>query len=184
MRHLLNVRRKRGADVSMRQQLIALMGQEVVRFQDESSAFDDVAARVLSLDRGDLPCMTTLLFGGPVSVEKLSAALTTTRSVVAVTVGRLETAGYARRRSDPGGSLVELSEHARQWIERIWEPLRDAGVKLLSTYSTRDLALMRAFMVRAREVQERQLRTLRTWLEHPAPHGRGAHLRGGLAPAA
>ena len=184
MKHPLNGRRTRGADAPVRQQLIALMGQEVVRFQDESAAFDDVAARILSLDRSDLPCMTVLLFGGPASLERLSAALNTRRSVVTATVGRLEMAGYARRRSDPEGSLVELTEHARQWIERIWAPLREEGVRLLSSYTTRDLALMRTFMVRARGVQERQVRTLRTWLERPVPRGRGAHLRGGLAPAA
>ena len=82
MKHPLSVRRKRGADASTRQQLIALMGQEVVRFQDESSAFDDIAAGILSLDRSDLPCMTMLLFGGPASVERLTAALNTRRSVV------------------------------------------------------------------------------------------------------
>jgi hypothetical protein len=48
-----------------REQLVGLMGIEVVRFQDESAAFDDVAARILALERGDLPCMTRLLFGGP-----------------------------------------------------------------------------------------------------------------------
>lgn len=43
---------------------------------------------------------------------------------------------------------------------------------------------MSTFMARAREVQERQVRRLRKWLERPASPARKAHLRGGLSPAA
>jgi AraC family transcriptional regulator len=39
-------------------------------------------------------------------------------------------------------------------------------------------------MVRAREIQERQARRLRKWLELPSSPARRTHLRGGLSPAA
>ena len=167
-----------------RDQLVGLMGIEVVRFQDESAAFDEVAARILALERGDLPCMTRLLFGGPASLDQLSAILDVPRAAVAGTVERLTLAGYARRRPDAGEVQVELTEHARDWIERIWAPLREEGGRLLGSYSTRDLAMMSAFMVRARAVQERQLRKLRKWLALPSSRARSPHLRGGLSPAA
>jgi AraC family transcriptional regulator len=163
---------------------MASMGTEVVRFQEESSAFDDVAARILALDRGDLPCMTLLLFAGPATVDQLASALHARKGVVTSTVDRLQRAGYARRR--PGGdvSRIELTEHARQWIEHIWAPLREDGGRLLGSYSTRDLSMMCAFMARARAVQERQVRRLRKWLELPSSPARKTHLRGGLSPAA
>jgi AraC family transcriptional regulator len=167
-----------------RDQLVARIGAEVVRFQDESSAFDDVAARVLSLERSDLPCMTLLLFGGPASVDQLSAALQARRSVVTATIERLELAGYARRRPDADGAAIELTEHARRWIERIWAPLREEGGRLLKSYSVRDLAMMSAFLSRARGIQEHQVRRLRKWLELPSLPARKAHRRGGLSPAA
>ena len=167
-----------------RDQLVGLMGIEVVRFQDESAAFDEVAARILALERGDLPCMTRLLFGGPASLDQLSAILDVPRAAVAGTVERLTLAGYARRRPDAGEVQVELTEHARDWIERIWAPLREEGGRLLGSYSTRDLAMMSAFMVRARAVQERQLRKLRKWLALPSSRAKSPHLRGGLSPAA
>jgi AraC family transcriptional regulator len=160
------------------------MGAEVVRFQEESAAFDEVAARVLALDRGDLPCLTMLLFGGPASVEELTTALQLRRSATVAIVARLQLAGYARRRPETASSRVELTEHARQWIERIWAPLRDEGGRLLATCATRELASMHRFMVRAREVQERQLNVLSTWLALPASAARTPHLRGGLSPAA
>jgi len=167
-----------------RDQLVGLMGIEVVRFQDESAAFDEVAARILALERGDLPCMTRLLFGGPASLDQLSAILDVPRAAVAGTVERLTLAGYARRRPDAGEVQVELTEHARDWIERIWAPLREEGGRLLGSYSTRDLTMMSAFMVRARAVQERQLRKLRKWLALPSSRAKSPHLRGGLSPAA
>src|SRR5580765_894216 len=167
-----------------RDQLVGLMGIEVVRFQDESAAFDEVAARILALERGDLPCMTRLLFGGPASLDQLSAILDVPRAAVAGTVERLTLAGYARRRPDAGEVQVELTEHARDWIERIWAPLREEGGRLLASYSTRDLAVMSAFMARARGIQERQLRKLRKWLAVPSTRARTPHLRGGLSPAA
>jgi AraC family transcriptional regulator len=175
---------RRVAAVASRDALVASMGTEVVRFQEESTAFDDVAARILALDRGDLPCMTILLFGGPASVDQLAAALHLRRGVVAATIDRLELAGYARRRAEGEWTGIELTEHAREWIERIWAPLREDGGRLLGTYSTRDLALMCTFMARAREVQEAQVRRLRKWLELPSSPARKSHRRGGLSPAA
>lgn len=169
---------------SSRDQLMESMGIEVVRFQEESTAFDDVAARILALDRGDLPCMTVLLFGGPASVDQLTFALHARRGAVAATIDRLQTAGYARRRPESGSSRIELTEHARRWIEHIWAPLREDGGRLLGKYSTRDLVLMCTFMERAREVQERQVRRLRKWLALPSSPARKPHLRGGLSPAA
>lgn len=132
-----------------RQELVQSIGMQVVGFQEESAAFDDVAARVLALDRSDLACMTMLLFGGAASVDELTAALHVQRGVVTATVERLQLAGYARRRPEIGGARIELTEHARRWIERIWEPVREEGDRLLRSYSTRDLTVMSTFMVRA-----------------------------------
>jgi hypothetical protein len=93
-------------------QLVALIGTEVVRFQDESTAFDDVAARILALERGDLPCMTMLLFGGPASVDQLRTALHAERGAITATVDRLQLAGYARRRPEGDQSWIELTDRS------------------------------------------------------------------------
>jgi AraC family transcriptional regulator len=167
-----------------RHELIESIGMQVVCFQEGSAAFDDVAAQILALQRSDLPCMTMLLVGGAASVDQLTTALGVRRGAITATVDRLQLAGYARRRPGPGVARIELTEHARQWIERIWRPVRDDGGRLLGTYSTQDLAVMSSFMVRARALQERQVRRLRKWLERPSSSTRSVHLRGGLSPAA
>jgi len=118
-----------------RRRLVQTIGRDVSRFQDASYGFDEVAAEILALPRSDLPCMTMLLFGGPGSADELSTALHTPRAVVGGTLERLQLAGYAR--FQPGGSpRLELTEHARRWIERIWAPLQREGNRLLDRYPT------------------------------------------------
>src|SRR6185295_9981002 len=155
----------------------------VVLFQEASTAFDDLAAEILALNRRDLPCLTLLLFGGPARVETLAHALKIRPNEVGAIVERLELAGYARRQpADHQG--VELTGHAREWVERIWGPLRDEGYRLMSGLATHQLALVGTFMRHARDIQERRATRLRQWLAVPTSPARRPHLRGGLTPAA
>lgn len=127
--------------------------------------------------------MTMLLFRGPASTDELAAALHQRRGLVVTTLERLQLAGYARYQ--PGSrARIELTEHARKWIERIWAPLRREGDRLLGGYSTRQLALFAAFLRQACEIQEQRARRLRSWLGVAAAPARRSHLRGGLSPAA
>ena len=165
-----------------RRRVVEAIGREVSRFQEASFAFDDVAAEILALPRGDLPCMTMLLFGGPASADELAAALHLRRTTVSGTLERLQLAGYARLQ--PGGPRLELTEHARQWIERIWAPLQREGDRLLNRYPTHQLALIGTFIRQACEIQTTRTSKLRAWLALPSSPARRPHLRGGLSPAA
>ena len=166
-----------------RRRLIESIGHAISRFQDSSNAFDNVAAEILAVDRRDLSCMTMLLFEGPASADELATALHARRAAVMTTMERLQLAGYARFQPG-GGPRLELSEHARKWIERIWAPLREDGGRLLDAYPTRQLALMAELLRRVCETQEVRTRQLRTWLAIPSSPARRPHLRGGLSPAA
>lgn len=166
-----------------RSSLTQSIGRAVSRFQDSSNAFDDVAAEILALDRRDLSCMTMLLFAGAASAEDLASALHMQRGIVTTTLERLQLAGYAR--FEPGnGTRIELTEHARRWIERIWAPVREDGNRLLEVYPVQQLAIFDRFLQQVCEVLEAQTRQLRTWLEAPSSPARRSHLRGGLSPAA
>jgi AraC family transcriptional regulator len=163
--------------------LMQSIGRAVSRFQDSSNAFDDVAAEILALDRRDLACMTMLLFGGAASAGELAEALHLQRGIVTTTLERLQLAGYAR--FQPGqGARIELTEHARAWIERIWAPLRADGNRLLEVYPVQQLIVLTAFLQQACDVLESQTRQLRTWVETPSSSAKRSHLRGGLSPAA
>jgi AraC family transcriptional regulator len=166
----------------VRSSLTQSIGRAVSRFQDSSNEFDDVAAEILALDRRDLSCMTMLLFRGAASSDELAAALHMQRGVVATTLERLQLAGYAR--FEPGkGTRIELTEHARKWIERIWAPVREDGNLLLEGYPVQQLVVFARFLQQVCEVLEARTRQLRTWLAAPS-QARRSHLRGGLSPAA
>jgi AraC family transcriptional regulator len=166
-----------------RSALTQSIGRAVSRFQDSSNAFDDMAAEILALDRRDLACMTMLLFGGTASAEELVAALHMQHGIVTTTLERLQLAGYAR--FAPGdGTRIELTEHARKWIERIWAPLREEGNHLLDAYPVQQLAIFERFLQQVCEVLDSRTRQLRIWLEAPSPQAKRLHLRGGLSPAA
>jgi AraC family transcriptional regulator len=166
-----------------RADLTRAIGRTISRFQDSSNAFDDVAAEILALDRRDLACMTMLLFAGPATADQLATGLRLRRGIVTTTLERLQLAGYAR--FQPGdGRRIELTEHARNWITRIWAPLREEGNRVLDTYAIAQLVVIVQFLQQACAVLDGQTRRLRTWLEVPASAARRAHLRGGLSPAA
>lgn len=159
------------------------IGHGVSRFQDASYAFDDLAAEILALSRADLAVMTLLLFNGPASAEELWSALHTRPAHVHATLDRLQLAGYAR--FQPGArARVELTVHARRWIERIWAPLRQKGTQLLDRYPTPQLAVIADFLQHACDVQDAHATKLRAWLAQPSTPPRRSHLRGGLSPAA
>ncbi len=167
-----------------RSALLASLGTEIMQSQDLAAAFDDAAAAVLALDRDDLPCLTLLLHAGAIPLGGLRGALGVSRSALAAMLDRIELAGYARR--SPGGDagLIQLTDHARRWIETLWGPLREAGEGLMARYSTPDLALIAGFLHAANELQAGQLATLRGQLELPTHRAGRARRRGGLSPAA
>jgi AraC family transcriptional regulator len=154
-----------------------------VRFQESSKTVDQIAAAILRLDPRDLPCMTLLLFGGPATVERLAGTLRFPLTDLRDVVARLEMAGYARRSAGSDGPMIDLTPHARAWIDRIWEPLRHRGLEMLAAFSASELSLIVRVLRSAREVQERHLAELRQWLNEPAVT-RKSHQRGGLSPAA
>ncbi len=159
----------RRATVS-RAQLTEAIGRAVTRFQDGSNAFDEVAAEILALERGDLAVMTQLLYRGSASADELAAALHVKRGPVLVTLERLQLAGYARAQAG-SRTRIELSDHARAWIERIWTPLWRKGAQVLDTYPVAELEPVARFILQACAIQDARTRQLRTWLGVVANHG-------------
>jgi AraC family transcriptional regulator len=164
--------------------LIAAIGTEIVRFQDASNRVDDAAAAVLALERADLQCVSMLLFMGAAPAERLVGALRLTPRAFRSMIERIELAGYARRVMTREGDRVELTDHARRWVETLWGPLAAEGTRLLELESTRDLAVLARFMETIRPVQEAHAARIRALLEVPSASAPSNRVRGGLSPAA
>jgi hypothetical protein len=113
-------RRKSNNSHAARRRVAEAVGWAISRLQDASYNFDDVAADILAVPRGDLPCLSMLWSAGPASADDLSAALQVPRGRIVTTLERAQLARYARFSAD--GVRIELTEHARNWVERIWGP--------------------------------------------------------------
>lgn len=168
-----------------REELLRRIGDEIVRAQEATAAFDEAAAAVLALDRTCLALLSRLLFGGALPLDGIASTLSMTARDAAAAIDRLELAGYARRL--PGGpssrGRLELTEHARTWIDTLWGPLGDEGGRMLAAFADDELALLDRFLTATRMVQERHTARVRALLETPGA-SRTARLRGGLSPAA
>ena len=167
----------------MRARLIAALGADIVAFQDGANEFDDAAAAVLALERGDLQCISLLLFGGAMAPAHLQGALRLGPAAFRSLLARVELAGYARRVVAGEGERIELTEHARGWVDALWGPLEREGRRALEAQSTRDLAVLARFMESVRGVQQAHTARVRALLDVPAT-GRKNRMRGGLSPAA
>jgi AraC family transcriptional regulator len=166
-----------------REALIGTIGGEVVRFQDASNELDDAAAAVLALTRTDLPCISMLLFAGSAPVGQLGEGLRLGPRAMREVLERIELAGYARRVVTGTQTRVELTEHARHWIETLWGPIQVEAVRLLEAQTTRDLAVIARFMQTIAPMQAAHAARMRALLDVPKTGARSNRLRGGLAPA-
>lgn len=165
-----------------RAELLRRLGSEIVRFQDGTNEVDDAASHVLALERRDLQCLSLLLFVGAAPLELLSERLRAGPSATRSMIERLELAGYVRRTTKRSG-LVEMTDHARRWIETIWGPLGREGERLLGGESTRDLRVLLRFLEKISPVQEVHAARIRALLDVPARDAKN-RLKGGLSPAA
>jgi len=166
-----------------RAETVQRVGMEIVRFQEASAAIDMLAAAILGLDRGDLPCLTALLFGGPSTPEAIAPALRLSLPAVRDVLARLEMAGYVQRQAGATRSECAVTSHAREWISRIWDPLSEQGRQMLEGLTSQDLSLALHVMQESTRIQERHAAVLQEWLREPASTRR-SHQRGGLSPAA
>jgi AraC family transcriptional regulator len=163
--------------------LIQTLGADIARFQEASYAFDDAAARAVGLGRTELRAIGLLLFGGAMPASALRAALELGSRAFTTTLECIELTGYARRVASKGGELVELTDHARQWVETIWGPMQAEGVALLSQHTTAELEVMARLTRAMCAIQEAHAGRVRALSEAPSV-SKSKQARGGLSPAA
>lgn len=170
-------------EAQRRAALILKLGADIARFQEASYAFDEAAARAVGLDRTELRAIGMLLFGGAMPLPALRAALELAPRAFATLLERIELTGYARRVPSSPAELVELTEHARQWVETIWGPMQREGATHLSQHTTAELELLARLTLAMCAIQETHAERVRALSEVPAL-AKSKRARGGLSPAA
>lgn len=160
--------------MSSRHALLEQIGADIARFQEGSAAFDATVGEVLALGRAEMTCLAQLHFGGPAPLSAVARG---------TDVERLELAGYVRREVVGGGRRLVLTEHAKEWIETLWGPLREEGFQLMASLPDAQLQVIAGILSAVRGVQDRHAARVAKLLHAPGGAG-AARRRGGLSSAA
>jgi DNA-binding MarR family transcriptional regulator len=106
--------------------LIAELISEFRVAGNQDSAFDNLAAERLGLNRTDLHCINIIENSGGLTAGQLAAEAGLTSGAVTGVIDRLERAGYARRALDPSDRRrvkVEVTPKFYARGDKIWGPV-------------------------------------------------------------
>jgi DNA-binding MarR family transcriptional regulator len=129
------------------------VGRELLLLGTEIDGLDARAAERFGLNRSDLRCLDVLSHSGPMSPTRLAHTVGMSTGGLSISLGRLERAGYVRRkmdRNDRRRVSVELTPKAHRIEEQIFGPLLHDVGKLLQGYSEAELTVIWGFLERVR----------------------------------
>src|SRR6476660_513255 len=107
-------------------ELVAELVSEFRVACNQDSAFDNLAAELLGLNRTDLHCVNIIENSGGLTAGELAAQAGLTTGAVTGVIDRLERAGYAQRISDPADRRRVKLDGTQDWYaraNRIWGPV-------------------------------------------------------------
>src|SRR6476661_2679445 len=147
---LVDKRMPVAADRKQKKDLIAELIGEFRVAGNLDSAFDNLAAERLGLNRTDLHCINIIENSGGLTAGQLAAEAGLTTGAVTGVVDRLERAGLARRVPDPGDRRrvqIEVTPAFRDRAGDIWGPVRaDWDATLAARFTVADLERIIAFL--------------------------------------
>ncbi|HEY7950837.1 MAG TPA: MarR family transcriptional regulator [Solirubrobacterales bacterium] len=128
---------------------------------NQDSAFENLAADRLGVNRTDLHCLNAIENAGGLSAGELATEVGLTSGAVTGVVDRLERAGFARRVPDPADRRrvkVEVTPEFYARAEQIWAPLAaEWEASLASRFTAAELARITEFLRLTNEVGRRHL---------------------------
>jgi DNA-binding MarR family transcriptional regulator len=151
-----------------RDRLIAQLRREVRAAQAAVAAVDHAVARRLGVNATDHRCLDILDQRGPLTASALADALGLSRTATTAVIDRLEGRRYVRRqrnRADRRQVLVTLTPLLYRRARQLHGDGADVAAQL-EHYSDAELALLRDFVRRDRELNEQRARRLAA---HPRP---------------
>ncbi|MEV7415321.1 MarR family transcriptional regulator [Streptomyces sp. NPDC089919] len=124
-------------------------------------------AQALGLNVTDLTCLGHVLGAGeaPLTAGELAERVNLTTGAVTGVLNRLEKAGYARRRPDPGDRRrvrVVADPTAAARLIALYQPFYDRIGALFAQYEPAEVAVIADWFTRAADEARAHLETLRT----------------------
>jgi DNA-binding MarR family transcriptional regulator len=145
--------------------LIAELISEFRIAGNQDSAFDNLAADRLGLNRTDLHCINIIENSGGLTAGQLATEAGLTSGAVTGVIDRLERAGYARRVSDPADRRrvkVEVTPKFYARADKIWGPVAaDWASRLGGRFTAAELEQAIDFLRTTNELSREHLERLR-----------------------
>jgi DNA-binding MarR family transcriptional regulator len=139
-------------------ELMRAIGEAVMLWQDATQAYDDEVGRRFGLNAAERHCIAVLAAKGPQSASAVARHVRLTPAAVTALLDRLEGRGYLRRRPDPDDRrriLVEAAEATETVTRDAYQPIAEAGARLLDRFSREELETVLRFVLGAEELQRR-----------------------------
>jgi DNA-binding MarR family transcriptional regulator len=132
---------------------------------NQDSAFDNLAAERLGVNRTDLHCLNAVENAGGLTAGELAEETGLTTGAVTGVIDRLERAGYARRVPDPEDRRrvkVEVTPKFYARADQIWGPLAADWERSLSgRFTAEQLERVIEFLRTTNEVGRRHMERVR-----------------------
>jgi DNA-binding MarR family transcriptional regulator len=148
-----------------RAEVLAALHGELRQLTGTTIMFHQAVADRLGMNVTDHKCADILLRTGPITAGELAEQTGLTTGAITGVIDRLEKAGFVRRAKDPSDRRRVILEPILKGMERQIGPLFESMARgmtaLYARYSTRELAIIRDFTARARQIGYEETRKLR-----------------------
>jgi DNA-binding MarR family transcriptional regulator len=151
-----------------RKQKKELIGELIGEFRaagNQDSAFDNLAAERLGLNRTDLHCVNIIENSGGLTAGELAKEAGLTTGAVTGVIDRLERAGYARRVPDPADRRrvkLEVTPKFYARADKIWGPMASGWASRLGRrFTAEELERVIDFLRTTNELSREHLERLR-----------------------
>ena len=154
--------------MSSRKQKKDLIEELISEFRaagNQDSAFDNLAADRLGLNRTDLHCINIIENSGGLTAGELAGEAGLTTGAVTGVIDRLERSGYARRVSDPADRRrvkLEVTPNFYARADKIWGPVAaDWASRLGGRFTAEELDRVLDFLRTTNELSREHIERLR-----------------------
>lgn len=133
---------------------------------------DEAAATVFGINRTDLRIVGVVHEGRALTAGQVAAAAHLSAGATTTAIQRLVARGHLTRGTDPVDrrrAVVQLAASARLLIDRVYGPVRTAGIAELRRWSVSELELIAEFLERGHRFQLVQAERIRGLADQPSP---------------
>jgi DNA-binding MarR family transcriptional regulator len=151
-----------------REDLVNELTGEFRAYQTATDELDEIAQRIMGINRSDARCLDIVDRAGPITAGRLAQESGLTTGAVTAVIDRLERAGLARRVRDENDRrkvLVEVTDKADRLAAEIYGGMAEPGQRMLAPYSDEQLRVFIDLMRGALEITRQNTARLRERLE-------------------